>query len=183
MSKINFNFEIRSQEVERALAELPSDQKKREALGSIGRAIVSRILMGFKTGTDPWGVPWRPLVLRQGKPLLDTGDLRRSIQFQVEDDRVKIGTKKDVTYRGKTHSLGNILQFGRVIKPIPPNTFLKVPVGGSKAGRRPTGYRALRQATIPPRPFLPLRPGMQVDLPPEWARSALNAISRSLGLQ
>jgi len=182
VSDIPIEIQIKAAAVEIALKELASDEVRTKALGSIGRSLLTKIQLGFRTGSDPWGGAWKPLVLRKGQPLRNTGALQRSMTYKVEGDTVKIGTNKQVSYRGKTHSLGNIHQYGRTIKPIPPNKYLRVPVGGSADGNRPTAYARLRSAIIPPRPFLPLRPGDRVDLPGEWSLSALNAIAKALKL-
>ena len=63
-------------------------------------------------------------------------------------------------------------QFGATILPKNAN-HLAVPVGG--------GLHFLKMATIPSRPFLPLVAG-SVQLPPAWARSALGAMAKSMGL-
>ena len=99
-----------------------------------------------------------------GQPLRDTGRLQRSITSQVQGDAAVVGT--NVRY-ARTH------QFGATI--LPKNAkFLAAPVGGG-------GIHFLKKAVIPSRPFMPLVAG-GVQLPPAWARSALNAMAKSMGL-
>lgn len=168
---MKLEFEVKAAAVQKALAEIASAEKVRKALGAVGRVIQSRIQLGFRSSASPYGEPWKPPVLRSGQPLVDTGRLRSSITYKVEADRVVIGT--NVKY-------APVHQFGATILPKRAK-MLAVPYGGSAAGRAPTGIIMLRKAVIPPRRFMPIQNG-QVDLPPAWANSALNAMAKALDL-
>lgn len=50
----------------------------------------------FIKSIDPYGKPWKPLVSRKGKPLLDTGRLASSYTYQTTDDGFVVET--NVTY-------------------------------------------------------------------------------------
>lgn len=168
---MKFEFEVKAAAVERALKDIANAEKVRKALGAVGRVIKSKIQLGFRAGSSPYGEPWKPPVLRNGAPLVDTGRLRSSISYRTEADRVVIGT--NVNY-------APVHQFGATILPKR-KKMLAVPYGGSAGGQNPTGIILLRKAVIPPRRFMPIRNG-QVDLPPAWANSALNAMAKALEL-
>ena len=151
--------------------------------GVIGRSVLSKIQQGFKFSVSPYGEPWKPLAVRQGKPLLDTTALRTSIFYRADDKGVTIGTKRLATWKGKTSDVAKVHQFGATIVPRPDNKsgLLRFPVGGSAGGAKPTGYRFARKVTIPARPFFPIRPGAgRVELPPVWATAVVNALKRYL---
>jgi len=44
----------------------------------MGVAALKQLMDQFRDSRDPYGTPWKPLVLRKGKPLLDTGRMRAS---------------------------------------------------------------------------------------------------------
>lgn len=123
-------------------------------LHAIGRVLESRVRAGFDAGVDPYGQPWAPLRIRQGKPLRDTGQLQNSITYTVEGNSVVVGTNRE-------HM--QVHQFGAVIKPKN-GKFLAFPGAG--------GHLILaRQVTIPRRAFLPDR-----GLPQDWADDVLKAM-------
>jgi phage virion morphogenesis protein len=163
---VNVKWQLLASQVEAKLAKMAlGGAEQTRALGALGNAIANRVRLCFRLGVSPWGVPWKPLnpKYRTGKPLQDTGRLARSFTSQVQGDAVVVGT--NVQYAG-------VHQFGATI--LPKNAkHLAVPVGG--------GLHFLKMATIPSRPFLPLVAG-SVQLPPSWARSALGAMAKSMGL-
>lgn len=61
------------------------------ALGEIGRAWLTEVQLGFRSGRDPYGQPWRP-PLRGGQPLRDTGRLRDSFTYHVGSGELELGT-------------------------------------------------------------------------------------------
>jgi phage gpG-like protein len=168
---VKLEFEVKAAAVERALKDIASAEKVRKALGAVGRVVKSKIQLGFRASTSPYGEPWKPPVLRNGAPLVDTGALRSSISYRVEADRVVIGT--NLKY-------APVHQFGATILPKR-KKYLAVPVGGSAGGAAPTAMILLRKAVIPARRFMPINNG-QVELPPAWANSALNAMAKALEL-
>lgn len=59
----------------------------------IGKSIVAGVRRVFDDSVDPeTGAQWAPLKARVGKPLVDTGKLRRSIVYLVHRRGVRIGT-------------------------------------------------------------------------------------------
>jgi phage virion morphogenesis protein len=129
-------------------------------LAVIGRVLKSDIQLGFRTGTDPYGMPWAPLRSRSGQILVDRGHLMNSIDYAVEGNDVIVGTNK---LYGGTH------QFGAEIRPRSAKV-LHFFVNG-----RPV---FARKVTIPARPFLPWE-----GLPAPWAsdlKSELNAYFEQL---
>lgn len=91
--------------------------------------LVDNIRLCFRNSTDPWGNAWRPLVVRKGRPLDDTGQLRGSISGRVNSTMVV------QVFSGDNPAKTNLHQFGgwTVIK-----------------GRR---------VFVPARPFFPIRGG------------------------
>ena len=140
--------------------------ERNKALGALGLVLANRIRLCFRLGRSPWGVPWKPLnpFFRVGQPLRDTGRLQRSITSTVQGDAAVVGT--NVIY-ARTH------QFGAIILPVKAKR-LKVPTAAG-------GFVFSKKTVIPSRPFMPIVGG-QVQLPPAWARSALQAMAKSMGL-
>lgn len=164
---MNIKWHLLANQVEARLKKMELGGAERaKALGALGNAIANRIRLGFRLGRSPWGVPWKPLNprFRTGQPLRDTGRLQRSVTSSVQGDAAVVGT--NVRY-ARTH------QYGATI--LPKNvSLLRAPIPGG-------GFVFLKKAVIPARPFMPLV-GDQVDLPAPWARSALQAMAKSMGL-
>lgn len=155
-------------QVEAKLAKMaPDGPEKAKALGALGNALANRIRLGFRLGQSPHGKKWAPLNpgFRTGQPLRDTGRLQRSITSQVVGQAALVGT--NVRY-------GAVHQFGATITPKT-GKYLAVPRPGG-------GIFLLKKAVIPARPFMPLSPTGQLDLPKPWAQSALRALAKSMGL-
>lgn len=178
---MSVEFEVKVAAVEQALKQYAGQERVRKALGALGRVILNRIRFGFARGVSPYGVPWKPPVLRAGQPLVDTGRLRSSINSRVEGERVLIGTNLTYHWDGRTHSAGMIHQFGATVRPRKAK-MLRVPFGGTVAGGKPKGVIYLKQAIIPPRPFMPITPSGDAELPQAWAVSALDAMAKALEL-
>ena len=83
---------------------------------TIGRKLVNRSRMAYRTGTSPNGAPWTKLKTRKGQPLRDTGRMLRSMTHVAMADGVDIGT--NVAY-APYHQFGTD-------KGIPPRPFLPV---------------------------------------------------------
>lgn len=146
------------------------------ALDAFARVLRTRIQLGFRMSRTPWGQPWAPLnpnLTRRGQPLRNSGALYGSVGVRRTGDAIVVGTNRR-TPQGD-HNLGAIHQFGANIKPKN-GKFLVWAVPGRK------GLVFAEEVTIPARPFMPIRPSGQVDLPPDWARSALSAMARALEL-
>lgn len=164
--KINWDARIDRVSARLKALELGGPERSK-ALGALGNALSNRIKLGFRMGVSPYGVKWKPLnpAYRVGQPLRDTGRLQRSIGYQVHSNAVDVGT--NVRYAA-------VHQFGRTIRPREAQK-LRVPLAIG-------GFAFLDEVTIPARPFLPISGG-KVVLPPAWAKSALNALAKSMGLQ
>lgn len=174
-------FQLRDRGVKAALAKaVPADRTPMHAV--IGRAVLSRVQLGFKLGVDPWGGKWLPLKVRQGQPLMDTRNhLYRRIFSQPDANGVTIGTKFLATWKGKTSDVAKVHQFGATVVPRPDNKsgLLRFPVGGSAAGEKPSGYAFRAKVVIPARPFFPIRPGSStVALPPLWSKLVVDSLKR-----
>ena len=130
----------------------------RPAMAAIGRYLLSRIQMGFRTGKDPWGDAWKPLKFRSGQPLRDTGRLRNSISYQATADEVTVGT--NVKYAA-------VHQFGAVIKPKTAKALV------FKAGGQTI---FARKVTVPARPFMPIGK----PLPESWEQGVKDTITRAI---
>lgn len=76
------------------------------ALLAGGSGLADNIRLGFRSSTDPWGNPWRPLVVRKGKPLVDTGQMRSSIAARVS------GKLAIQVYAGDSPAKTNLHQSG-----------------------------------------------------------------------
>lgn len=175
-------FSVRDKDARAALKKLVPGASDMEALYSvIGRSILTKIQLGFKTSSDPWGVPWKPLVMRSGQPLRDTGKLYGSIVSRPDAQGVTIGTKFLATWKGKTSDIAKVHQFGATVLPRPDNKsgLLRYGKGGSAAGAKPSGYIYSAKSVIPARPFFPIRPGSNVvSLPPAWSKAVVDAMKR-----
>lgn len=58
----------------------------------IGELMRQEVTEEFETGKDPYGAPWAPLKHRDGRPLVDTGALKRSFIVRAMSDAAEIGT-------------------------------------------------------------------------------------------
>lgn len=165
-------IDVQATQVQLALKQYARPAKVTEALAALGRVIVNRIKLGFRSSTDPYGLPWLAPVLRKGQPLLDTGRLRNSVSSRVIGQEVEVGT--NLIY-------APIHQFGGLItaKNAPRLVF---PFGGSAAGTAPQGYLSKKSVYIPQRRFFPINSAGQVELPGPWATSALASMAAALKL-
>lgn len=115
------------------------------ALGAEARALV---MDGFRSSTDPYGRPWKPPVLRAGRPLEDTGRLRNAFQVRAVPGQVDV--ENNVSY-----AVPN--QEGATILPKRAKA-LKFKARGGR-------WYTLMKAVIPPRMMVP-EPGA---MPDRWA--------------
>ncbi|QSX32459.1 phage virion morphogenesis protein [Shewanella avicenniae] len=58
----------------------------------VANRLKNNFLMGFKNSQAPDGTPWAPIRHREGKPLIDSGRLRRSIQAKHTGEQAEVGT-------------------------------------------------------------------------------------------
>lgn len=77
----------------------------RPAFASMGEYMTRRSEQGFKAERDPDGVPWAPLSAaykkrkRGTKILTESGGLRSSVNYYVDDRQVVVGTNKKYARR------------------------------------------------------------------------------------
>ena len=140
-----------------------------DLLHDIGRAIRTRVEMGFRNTTDPYGDKWQSLKYRSGQPLSDTGRLRNSISYEVQGDALVVGT--NVCY-------AIVHQFGATVEATG-----KKGVGLCGESRKgasllafptPGGWIRAKKVTIPARPIFPDSRGM----PPAWAKAIKQQIEQ-----
>jgi phage virion morphogenesis protein len=151
--------DVDSTEISALLAQLKERTSDTQpAMAAIGRFLVSKIQMGFRTSRDPWGNAWAALKFRSGQPLRDTGRLRNSIHYAATPQEVTVGT--NVSYAA-------VHQFGAVIKPKT-----------AKALVFTAGGRTIfaRSVTVPARPFMPIGQ----PLPDSWEQGIKEALSRAI---
>jgi phage virion morphogenesis protein len=159
---VTYQVEIDDTQVLTALAKLQAKAADlTPAMRAIGAGLRDNIRLGFRDGRDPWGTAWAPLsavtrALRRGNgatalPLLDTGLLLGSINFNATKDSVEVGSADNA---GKAL----MQQFGGTTAP---NSMIP--------GKR-----------IPARPYLPIR-NQQADLPAEWREEVVGLLRRHIG--
>jgi len=129
----NFRIEIDDSQVRAKLQELRAKTGDlKPALKNIGEYLRLRTEENFQNEQEPDGTAWtvlKPKTLKRkarkkssiNKILQDTGDLRSSIAYQVDDVSVSIGTNIRVK---NGFSLGAIHQFGAPKRNIPARPFL-----------------------------------------------------------
>lgn len=106
-----------------ALAQLQGMPKRRqELLDRIGATWKARAALTFRTSTDPWGDPWEEITHREGQPLVDTGVLRGSLDYQVDDDELVLGVRPEYAaihqFGGRTGRNGATFIHARPYLPI-----------------------------------------------------------------
>lgn len=156
---------ILAKEVEAKLQAMQSaTANMRPAWDAVGTNVVNRIRLGFRASRSPAGVPWLPLKVRQGQPLVDTGRLRRSITRQSDQQGVTIGT--NLKY-APVHQYG-----AHIVPKTKPFLVFKTP----------SGYAKVKEVNVPARPFMPIGPTGGVQLPPTWAASVIRVLAAHLGV-
>ncbi|MDF4819795.1 phage virion morphogenesis protein [Vibrio parahaemolyticus] len=71
--------------------------KDEQMLDDISKKLESKVRQGFRSGTDPYGEAWAQST--DSTPLIDTGNLMRSIDGSVRAGQILLGT--DVDYAEK----------------------------------------------------------------------------------
>lgn len=84
----------------------------------------------FAQSVSPEGIPWAPLLLRSGKPLLDTGRLRNTVVAQVTADGVVLSAN---------NVQARLMQDGGIVRPR--GKFLAIPL--TPVARRAGSPRAM----------------------------------------
>jgi phage gpG-like protein len=112
-----------------------TDRARRAA----GEAALTELRRGFRNSRDPYGKPWAELVLRDGKPLRDTGRLANSFSLRLTPNGFTIGTPIEFAY---------VHQFGATIVPVRAKALRFKPRGSKR-------FVTLQKAVIPARKMLP----------------------------
>lgn len=99
------------------------------AMADGASSVVDHIKLGFRDSRDPWGRPWKPLKVRKGKPLIDTGKLRSSFYYTVDNRQSVTFRSSDNPAKVALHQNGGFTTFNG------------------------------RKVFVPARPFLPIRGG------------------------
>lgn len=116
MSGIRLNYKVEDAKLQAALAGL-GKMDRGELLSTIGEILVSSTTLRFKNSVDPQGKLWKPIKPRRNskggdKPLVDYGNLRDSITYQLQlgADAVTVGS--DLVY-SSIHQFGGRAGRGR----------------------------------------------------------------------
>jgi phage gpG-like protein len=158
---MNINIEFNDGGITEALNRLLAiGQDLNPVLNALGRTIEEKVRLGFATSTDPYGRPWAPLKVRQGKPLVDKGQLLGSVSYQVDGNSVEIGTNMPYA---PTH------QYGATIEATSAKA-LRFFVEG-----KPVFVGRGHKITIPPREMFPTE-----GLPADWETDSMDAIAEVL---
>jgi len=128
----------------------------------VGKEALSRVLLGFRQESDPYGNPWAPLQVRKGRILQDKGLLRASFASRVEGTNVVLGAG------GPGGRWADVHQRGRTITPKR-GAFLRFRLPGG-------GWVQTKKVTIPARPMVPTRAG---GVPSKWSL-AFVAVARAM---
>jgi phage gpG-like protein len=122
-------------------------------------AAMTELRMGFRRGRSPTGKAWASPVLRDGRPLRDTGVLANSFSYTVTGRGFELGS---------SHAGAAVHQFGATIVPVKAPR-LRFKVGRGKDARWFTRDRVV----IPARQMLPVG-----DLG-EWTKPIADACSKA----
>lgn len=151
---------------------------QRQLLNIIGSVLTQEINVCFVSARDPWGTAWKPLKVRKGQPLRDSGRLKASINYQVYPDFVEIGT--NVEY-APYHQFG----FSRNVEAHTKDIYFKLNRDGT------VGHRFVKKSksdfaqsvnvkahtiVVPARPFLPINQEKQVVMPQSWNQAIIHNI-------
>lgn len=87
-----------------------------------GSGIADEIRLGFRGSRDPWGKAWKPLKIRKGKPLIDTGQMRASIAARVSSSNTAQVFSGDNASKVLLHQFGGptTINGRRVLVPARP---------------------------------------------------------------
>jgi HK97 gp10 family phage protein len=81
------------------------DEAQDEWLEHMGEAMVKQIDQGFDKGEDALGRPWEPLQDGDGNILIDSGNMRDSIDYQIDEDESAVAVGSNSDYIGH-HEFG-----------------------------------------------------------------------------
>lgn len=152
----------------RGMNQLISPAAQAELAQRLGATAQKLVADEFRHSKDPYGKAWKPLALRVGKPLLDTGRMRNSVTTQPygRGFRLTIATQ----YAG-TH------QYGATITPKNPGGSLRFKVESRAKGRKTTSrWFFLKKAVIPRRQMIPM--SSTGGLGPIWGKAFKDTAKR-----
>lgn len=162
-------FELLDQELKKKLDDLiEAGESITPAMQNVGRKIKTKVQLGFRSGSSPWGAKWAPLsalTRHHGQPLRNTGHLMNSITTRIRGNAVEIGTNLQAEGGVKFPA---VHQFGATIYPVTAKNLRWMHPGGFPI--------FAKKVTIPARPFLPLTPSGNTDLPEKWAADVLSSL-------
>lgn len=165
MASPQITVTINQGHLDRRLGRLAEAASPQQVLPVIGRKMTTLIQLGFRGSVSPWGQPWQPLnprATRRGQPLRDTGQLLRSIGWQISGDKVAIGTN---VQHARVH------QFGATITPVNAKLLRWIGAGGTPI--------FAKRVVIPARPFMPMT-ASGVSFPAPWRQQTLEAIRQAI---
>lgn len=137
MADVTLAVDRIAQDLRRTADEVEKALRSETLKKKIAVLSVSGVKDHFDKGNSPEGVPWVPLRIRQGRPLLDTGRLRASIQGRVTATGVQVGTN---AIQAGVH------QFGATIR-AKQGKYLAIPLADG-------GIALVPSVFIPARPFM-----------------------------
>ena len=76
---------------------------KKRLLNAAAAEALTQVKLGFRGSKAPNGAPWKPLKVRDGRPLRDTGRLGNSFTVKISGQLVTLGT--NVVY-ARFHQFG-----------------------------------------------------------------------------
>lgn len=126
----------------------------RPAMDAIGFALEQRIGLCFEDQASPWGASWAPLKPATLKRRRDEG--REGVSI-LRDLNLLFGS---LSYQATAKGVD--VRIGAEDRPAAVHQF------GSK------------DRGIPARPFLPIRPGGELDLPPDWYAEVMDVLASHL---
>lgn len=157
-----------------------------DALTDIGRELTDQIRARLGRGIRYDGAAMKPLKVRHGVPLNDT---RQHIYNRITSQLIGRDTVAVGMNDGKEH-IGAVHQFGAKIDHHAQSRLQSFKVNFSTgrsrfASRKKANFeqwtsRGAYQTEIPPRPFLPIDPGGNADLPQEWETDLIETIKAAL---
>lgn len=128
-------------------------------LDILGNRLLVATERRFDEGVSPSGTPWpisRRADFQGGQTLVDRGDLRDSLRYEVRPDAVEIG----VDGTSQSSRFAYVLHYGAVI--VPRNASVLAFTG-------PNGHKVFaHRVEIPARPFLGVNDQDRADVADDW---------------
>jgi phage gpG-like protein len=160
----NLSATIRLGEIADGMGRMASPAFLHGLTREIGAEAMNRTLECFENSRDIYGRRWKPLVSREGKPLLDTARLRNSIHLRFLGDRFELVASAP---GAAVHNFGGRISAKNA-------KYLKFRVGGAHPRRRGQWVQ-VKSVRIPKRQYMPDEKGR---LPPAWSVAFINIARR-----